>query len=342
MSETQGSRPIARSDIDADVARGSALALGLLRTTRGAEPLLLVGRDQAETSEVLAGAVDVYRGALRQDRDRAASEDWRLETTLTAATPEPGAEFGASIAVATGDPSIAIVGAPRSDVLGHFDAGSVEVFRRDIVPRNGSAFDPRPVRPPGISTQRRPSPRGSGDARGKTAGNAAGNTDDEAIDIRWRRVASIRSPEPQSSGWFGRSVATDGTWLAIGEPGADVTIEGATVFSAGTVHLYRVGSSAIVPIATLAAPTPSQSMWFGSAVAIDDGRLLVGAPGSEIPSDLPQGDEGVRAGRAFLYEIMAIVEGFSDAPIVLDPPAAEAGAGFGQSVALTRGYAVIG
>jgi len=315
---------------------GSALGLGLVRSAHGPEPLLLVGRDQAEADGAAAGAVDVYRPAQRWRGDGAESRDWILEATLDAASPQAGAEFGASISLATGDPSIAVVGAPRADVLGHFDAGSIDVFRRDIIRKARAAPEP---------TLLRPSDSG---AAARVHGGAAGSRDssgahtDASAEVRWRRVASIRSSEPQPSGWFGRSVATDGRWLAVGAPGTDADIGGSIVTSAGTVFLYRIDPDAIVPIASIVAPGASRSMWFGAALAIDGGRLLVGAPGAEVADGTAAADEGIRCGLAFLYDLASLADGFDGDPLVLEPHIIEAGSGFGQSVALASAHAVVG
>jgi hypothetical protein len=169
-------------------------------------------------------------------------------------------------------------------------------------------------------------------------------------DVRWRRFATIRSEVPQASAWFGRSVATDGRYLAIGAPGTDLSSAAGSLASAGVVFLYRIEPDVVVPIATITAPTPCPSMWFGASLAMDDGMLLIGAPGAEITSD-PEGArsdsyEGIRTGLAYLYNIPAFAQESGDpsdrAPLVLEPPSIEGGAGFGQSVALGHGFAVVG
>lgn len=313
---------------------GSALGLGLIRSAHGPEPLLLVGRDQAEANGAAAGAVDVYRPAQRGPGEGIDFRDWMLEATLEAASPQAGAEFGASISLATGDPSIAVIGAPRADVLGHFDAGSIEVFRRDIIRKAPPPLEPSSMRPPGTAARAQ---RGAGDSRGSSGSHA-----DAPTEARWRRIASIRSSDPQPSGWFGRSVATDGRWLAVGAPGTDVDIGGSIVYSAGTVFLYRIDPDAIVPLTSIVAPAPSRSMWFGASLAIDEGRLLVGAPGAELADGTPSADEGVRCGLAYLYDLASLADDFDSDPVVLEPHVIEAGSGFGQSVALAPTHAVVG
>jgi hypothetical protein len=311
----------------------------------------MVGRDQADADGLPSGAVDIFRRDARPiggdepqhahapsrnaDMRSDAATEWRHEATLTATAPEAGAEFGAAIALAAGDPSIAAIGAPRADVLGHFDAGCVEIFQRETHPRS-----PAPSHAP------------TGTARGFRARPSMRSADDGSSDaarepdVRWRRIATVRSEDPQASAWFGRAIATDGRWLAIGAPGTDVPRAGDVGMSVGVVFLYRIEPQAVVPVATIVPPTPTRSMWFGSALAIDDGLLLVGAPGAEIAAGPADRGEGTRAGLAFLYELAAFAGGPGDpphgAPLVLAPPSIEAGAGFGQSVALGAGLAVVG
>ena len=328
---------------------GSALGLGLVRSAHGPEPLLLVGRDQAEADGVAAGAVDVYRLAQRGPGDGTDFRGWKLEATLEArleaTAPQAGAEFGASISLATGDPSIAVIGAPRTDVLGHPDAGSIDVFRRDIIRKAPPAIAPGPIRPPDAAVRARRGD-GGGDGGGGGVGGGSGDSSaahaDRSTEVRWRRVASIRSSEPQPSGWFGRSVATDGRWLAVGAPGTDVDAGGSILYSAGTVFLYRIDPDAIVPVTSIVAPAPSRSMWFGAALAIDEGRLLVGAPGAEVTDGMSSAEEGIRCGLAFLYDLASLADGFGGDPVVLEPHVIEAGSGFGQSVALAPAHALVG
>lgn len=101
---------------------------------------------------------------------------------------------------------------------------------------------------------------------------------DDAVATRgWRRVADLASPNGVvSNDHFGAAVAIEGDLAVVGAPRRAV---GGTVL-AGVVYLYRRGSDGSwLHAQTLLSTTVATSEFFGSAVAIDNGVLVVGAPG---------------------------------------------------------------
>jgi hypothetical protein len=353
---------------------GAALALARVRTVDGPAPLLLIGSDGAEADGVAVGRVEVHfrapsmrASASTQARGETDSGAWSQEATLQSSEPQAGAEFGATIAIAVGDPTVAAVGAPRFDAGDFFDAGSVEVFRR--VPSSSQPRVPTDMSrgsapfgetssesEPLVYAANAPSHTRAASKDRTLKGNTAnGNTSrandsKQVLRAQWRSIATLHCPIPQMSSWFGRALAMNARWLAIGAPGIDLlptsdatanskigTRNDAAFESAGAVFLYRISNGQPTYVATLTAPEPNRSMWFGSALALDGDRLVVGAPGAES-LDSVDPEFPARTGCAYLFDLTAREE----RPIRIEPPILESGASFGQAVTLGAGILVIG
>lgn len=83
---------------------------------------------------------------------------------------------------------------------------------------------------------------------------------------------------------FGSVIARDGEWLAIGAPdydfGSDTASGAVSVFRWTGAQWNNVGE---VSLAVLTDLTPQSDARFGAALAVRDGRLLIGCPGCESP-----------------------------------------------------------
>jgi len=83
-------------------------------------------------------------------------------------------------------------------------------------------------------------------------------------------LRSFYNPDPNDgSARFGASVASDGTFILIGAPGA--------ASGEGRAYLYSASTGALID--TFQAASPSTSDNFGSSVAVLGENFLVGAPG---------------------------------------------------------------
>jgi len=92
---------------------------------------------------------------------------------------------------------------------------------------------------------------------------------------------------PQTDAKFGTAAATDGFYHVVGAPFSDA----GGVADVGQAFVY---DSAGALVATLKAPTPAASDQFGSAVAVSDGKVVVGAF---------QDDAGTaNAGQAYVFD----------------------------------------
>lgn len=293
---------------------GSALAVSAgVDGPRGA--VVAVGASRADVSASrgqpvpMAGAVDLF------ERSKHAEPMWRHVARLVALAPQPGAEFGGTLAFDARGAARLAVGAPRYDARAHegapwtWDAGQVHVF-----------------------TRHRPST-----AHSVHAGE-------------WLEVAVIDSPDPQPSDWFGAAIALEGDLLAIGSPGRDLTREtdGALIPNAGAVLLYRRIDDGermygVVPPAeryrlerVLTAPLPEHSAWFGQAVALAGNTLAVGAPRARGLRE--DGASAEPIGCVHLFDLASP----DRLPERIDPPSALVVTGFGQTLALEGRTLVVG
>jgi hypothetical protein len=215
----------------------------------GGRDLVAVGADRALArgeGSAVSGAVEVFEyGAAGPAR-------WDAVARLVPQEPESGASFGAAVAFDRAGSARLVVGAPRADAVGAFDAGRVHVFRRLEQPA------PDPGTPPVVA---------------------------------WREVAAIDPPSPGMSAWFGSTVAMEGDLVAIASPGDDVapSARAKPIHSAGAVYLYRrVAESSLRERYTLerviVSDSPEPSAWFGLALDLDAGVLAIGAPRARGPA----------------------------------------------------------
>lgn len=104
-------------------------------------------------------------------------------------------------------------------------------------------------------------------------------------------AARIAPPVP-GFGHFGDAVAIDGSTLVVGAPRTDRP----GAFRAGAVYVFELSANAYTLTATLSSPAPHQA-WeaFGTAVAVDGDRIVVGAPDRDVLG-------ATDAGMAYVFE----------------------------------------
>lgn len=106
------------------------------------------------------------------------------------------------------------------------------------------------------------------------------------VDVNWTEEVDLAPAA--AGGGFGSALALDGDFLAVGAPFDDV--DGA---DAGAVTLFEFDGSNWLEGPTLRPTTPVVGRRFGTSLALDGDRLVVGAPGDTI--------KGV-GGAAYLFE----------------------------------------
>lgn len=144
-------------------------------------------------------------------------------------------------------------------------------------------------------------------------------------------VSYLDNPTSNSVDAFGADVDVHGNWAIIGDPGDFVpNVGGAGV---GSAYLWNWQTGFKVQIAN---PTPNSQEYFGKAVAIHDGKIVITAPGDD--------SNGNNSGVAYLFTFNP--NSASPAPswtaTIINPGAAPAGDLFGSSVDISANAIVIG
>jgi hypothetical protein len=143
----------------------------------------------------------------------------------------------------------------------------------------------------------------------------------------WIADSLITAPDGHEGDFFGASIALDGQHLAIGAPRNRENGN-----RAGAVYVYRLEDDHWVFETKLTAPDASGGDQFGSAVAMDSGLLLASAWRAD-----PDGI--ANAGAAYVFQRDGQQWAYHATLTASD---AEQMAGFGRSVALSEGTALIG
>lgn len=107
-------------------------------------------------------------------------------------------------------------------------------------------------------------------------------------DEEYQVIVTLQSPEANSNANFGYSVAVSGDIVVVGEPLCD--IEG--YVSPGKAHIFTTDG---VLLASLQAPEPMDSAWFGVDVAISGDIVVVGERWADP-------EEKRLAGRAHIFD----------------------------------------
>ena len=193
---------------------------------------------------------------------------WTEAQRLSASDAATGDGFGHALAVAGGD---LLVGS-SGDAAG---LGAIYIFRRDAAGvwtesgtltagdgEEGDGFGRAIAVGGGVAMV---SAAGGREGRGAVYVLARGE------DGRWSEETRLTASDGQPGDGFGMAVATDGEFALVGVPGRDQ--------ATGAAYVYRRATDGSwTEMATLGPAGEAPSARFGMAVALDAGRLLVGAP----------------------------------------------------------------
>jgi hypothetical protein len=281
---------------------------------------MFAGAFRDDTAGDNAGAAQVFTRA---------NGHWLHTAELLADDAQPGDFFGFA-ASASGE--AAIIGAPRADAAGT-NGGAAYIFRRSN----------------GVWTQEAklvPDDAGAGDQFGCSASlvgdtvlvgawmaNLPGKSRAGVAYIferdngAWVQKAKLIASDASANEQFGWVVGLSPPFAHIGAPSDDND----NGIDAGTAYVYRQEGGQWLQRAKLIAPGGEAGDQFGSAIAADGLRVLVGA----IESDTIAPD----AGAAWLYRYDG--QGWAVETGLLHS-GAEAGDGAGQAVALSGQLALIG
>ncbi len=244
---------------------------------------VVVGAPRDDTGATDAGSAYVF--------DLSGATPTVPVATLRNPSPAAGDLFGISVGISG---TRLVVGAPRDDT-GATDAGSAYLY--DLA---GAT----PTIP--LATMNNPTPVAGDNFASSVAidgtwvvvgapydDTAAGNAGSAyvyfSLGANTALLVTIPNPSPALNDYFGWAVAVSGTRAMVGAP-RDNT--GAN--AAGSAYVYNLsGGSATIPATTLSSTTSFER--FGSAVAINGNRAVVGAPNNT--------GGAVGAGRARVYDL---------------------------------------
>lgn len=272
-----------------------------------------------------------------------------------------GDEFGASLDVSP-SANLLIVGAPSANG----GVGGVTVFRDPTAPAPKSGkvgrakFDDGGNVPP-------PPAAGIGDKWGSSVATdgeqavaGAPETDDPTGD---GYATAIGDPDgdgsfdntdtmlpPEDAGGegsdeqdFGSSVAIEDGMAAVGAPGTDVPDEdaGGTNDDEGMVYGYDLGGGTASDPVPLDQPGGEIGDKWGSSVDIDDGGIVSGGPGTDVPTDSGTStDQGAVSSYDCYYNAFGLIEcGYTE---TLYGNGAGAAEGIGSSVDANGGEIILG
>ncbi|MCY3887889.1 MAG: hypothetical protein OXG19_09370 [Chloroflexi bacterium] len=157
--------------------------------------------------------------------------------------------------------------------------------------------------------------------------NAYGGPPPRVADPREALAAGVPllPSAPAMGDEYGWSAAIDGDIIAVGAPYHDAVAE-----NAGAVFVFERQDGEWVETALLLPPYGEPLGWFGRWLALDDGRLVIGAPYEDVTL-INSDDLIIDAGSAYVYES---IDGVWRRTATLVPEPLLPGASFGWSVAI--------
>ena len=246
---------------------------------------------------------------------------WKQTHRITSSSMQGEAEFGKALAF---DGTTLFVGEPGFDLPLENSAGAVVTFI--LSPQNGQWVQT------GRIQSQNPDRRDNFGAAIALEGDwlfvgKPSDVNEGSVDVFKRNGPSwdfstnlLPRNSDKEETLFGSALASDGAWLAVGEPEGDNR--------RGVVHLYSNVSGSWEASIALAADGLGDG-FFGSAVALEDERLLVGAPEA--------GNDGLVLSYHYDTTAMTWVQNNN-----LDIPGQGFRQGYGVSVALSGGRAFTG
>src|SRR5881396_2849689 len=148
------------------------------------------------------------------------------------------------------------------------------------------------------------------------------------LDTTTGLITTLTSPNAQTDGEFGFSVAVSGTTVVVGAPGESAGTPAQT--QAGNAYVFDATDGSL--ITTLTSPNAQTDGVFGSSVGVSGTTVVVGAPDESAgtPAQLD-------AGNAYVFDA-------TDGSLIttLTSPNVQTGGDFGSSVAVSGTTVVVG
>ena len=239
---------------------------------------------------------------------------WKLWATLESPQPNIGAHFGSVVAT---DGARIVVGSPDHN-SGGFAAGRVDVFvrRNNLWMHESELAIPLPISGMRFGTSLAIDAETIVVGSPSFSGVGAGSGRVDVFRLKkdgWQYAGRIEAPNPQSSAWFGMSLAISRDILAVGAPRETPLQSQAFPDHAGVVHLFKHTETQSEgdtwqAIFALTSPHPwcAEAQYraeaFGMSLSIRRGIIAVGASESCNPVAAGQDhDEGEGSGAVYLF-----------------------------------------
>jgi hypothetical protein len=310
--------------------------------------MLAVGAPGTRVNEQTgAGAVFIYI------REPGPMGRWHLVSTLVSDNPRRNDEFGTSVSLADG---YLLVGIPGDDGSCALDCarGAANVYRRVTADGSQWAFEARlaiadsgdndrlgrSVAMVGTSAAVGSPGRGLG-----PIANVGAVRVFERIGGSWTLAWTMVGTDSSRVRYFGTSLAVQGDRLVAGAPGTLTT----TGIAGGAAFVYERPAGDLGPWvaqAELTYPAPAANDQFGTAVALDDNVVLVGAPRRDVVCSPPGSSCDTGGAVAFVHDATVQRTWGPAATLIHSEAGQHTGAGgadwFASSVALHDGRGIIG
>lgn len=237
--------------------------------------------------------------------------DWVFRTQLTSSPPKQNGEFGEAVAM---DESRVIVGGSASgNAPGATQStGLVNVYRR--IPE-GVAFE-QTLLPPDLENDRAIGTCLDIDGNRIITGSGSGGTREDVFVYRfdagtgWTHEFTIPQLQPTVYTEFGGDVSISGDFALVGESEFSQGLN-----FIGAARLYKRTGTTWSLFASFFDPQPEAFDEFGTALALDQGRLMIGSERDNAVTQL--------GGLVFSYlsNTLAIQNGPANASVPLGAPA---------------------
>ncbi|MDX1571199.1 MAG: hypothetical protein R3200_12005 [Xanthomonadales bacterium] len=145
---------------------------------------------------------------------------------------------------------------------------------------------------------------------------------------------ALTIPEGFTAAEFGASVALEGDILVVGAPGTPPATKGNTLAPLQAAIFQRLGTGLWTFKQELTGQNANGADQFGNAVAIDGGKILVGAP-----SDAEDETQGAGSGAVYVYDFAGTTATLANK---VKPPVPTPGEQFGAAVAASNGKFAVG
>ena len=277
---------------------------------------LVVGAEFADAHGEDAGLAYVF------ERDEG---EWR-RVVLSASDAEPGDQFGQTVSISGNN----IVVGSRLEDTGGRDSGAAYVFERSdsgwVEVAKLMASDPKRQDLFGrasISGNHMVVSADLNDDLGSAAGKAY------AFELRagaWVEVGELLASDGVEGDELGISLALQSGTSVFGALGSDINGR-----ESGAAYVFERGDVAWSQTKRLAPSDPASQQRFGTAVAVDEDTIAVGAPGDPFDGDA--------SGATYIFERR---EGSWIETRKLTASDAALGTGFGGTVAVSGGTVVVG